>query len=929
MTNHWIDIKNADCILIIGSNAAENHPISFKWVLAAKERDPNVKIFHIDPRFSRTSSKADTYIRIRSGTDIAFIGGMIYHILNDMRVNPTKYNLEYVQNYTNAAYVINSGIKLPGDSGQNGLFSGWNTSDKAYGTGTWEYELATTYPDPTDPIGWKRKGIPNYQQQLLSPNWEDWVNRTATEDAAWAELDDRCVLKLLWRNYKRYTKDTVSRITGIPVQKLDEVYSEYARTGAKEKAGTIMYAMGATQHTYGTQNIRGYAILQLLLGNIGIAGGGINALRGTSNVQGSTDFALLYQYLPGYLGVPDDRLGDQTLGEAARTKEGGFSGFLGRITPKDTAPPQAESLTGTDPVNWRQHFPKYVVSLLKTWWPNIDPAVSYAYLPKGKKGANYSHLPLIEAIGREEIEGLWVWGQNPAAGGPDSKGARAALGKLKWMMASDIWFNETHTFWQPKDPNDPESECKGIPGVKTKDIQTEIFLLPAAASFEKEGSITNSGRWAQWRYKAVEPPEMAMSDLDMMSRLFKRIQELYADPTDTATHLSEPITQMDWPYGDEASPDFVAREINGYALVGGTIPRSSGGFYDQGELIEWFGDLQPDSRTSSGNWLFCGQYNKATAADQANYAELITVVNGFPSINKARKRNNVDNSIDQKTGLYANWSWCWPRNRRIIYNRASVDLNGNPWDPDHPVLKWDSTANSGKGAWQTGSDIEDGGGKPINVATGTGTDAKRLPFIMNSEGVGKLWGYGLKDGPIPEVYEPWESPLATNPLSGVPKGELGFNDPAAYIGKLEFDGTDWNQRGTVEEFPYVATTYRCTEHWQTGIMTRNLPWLAELMPEMYVELGEDLAGKLEIASGDKVKVSSKRGEIEALAIVTKRFQAITVGDGQVIHHVGIPWHWGYAGRVTGDSGNILTPHVGDANTSIPEYKTFLCKVEKA
>jgi formate dehydrogenase major subunit len=415
-----------------------------------------------------------------------------------------------------------------------------------------------------------------------------------------------------------------------------------------------------------------------------------------------------------------------------------------------------------------------------------------------------------------------------------------------------------------------------------------------------------------------------MPDLDMMSRLFKRIQELYeADPT---APNREAITLLDWPYGDEVDPDFVAREINGYALVGGTIPKTSGGFYGQGELIEWFGDLQPDGRTSSGNWLFCGQYNTAKPTDKDKYPDLITVVNGFQSINKARKRDNVDTSLvgatGETAGLYSNWSWCWPYNRRIIYNRAAVDLNGEPWDAEHPVLRWN-------GATWVG-DIVDGGGKPINLATAVGTDTKNLPFIMNTEGVGKLWGYGLKDGPIPEVYEPWESPLAANPLSGVPKGQLGFNDSAAYIGTLEFDSKNWNQRGTVEEFPYVATTYRCTEHWQTGIMTRNLPWLAELMPEMYVELGEDLADSLEpkIKSGDRVNVSSARGTIEALAVVTKRFQAITV-EGKTIHQVGIPWHWGYAGRVTGDSGNVLTPHVGDANTSIPEYKTFLCKVEKA
>jgi len=891
MTNHWIDIRNADCVLIIGSNAAENHPISFKYVLEAQDR--GAKVIHVDPRYSRTSSKADTYIRIRSGTDIAFMGGMIYHILEDMRLHQENYNLEYVQQYTNAAYIVNDQVQLPGDAGRNGLFNGWN--GKSYDKDSWVY---------TDWVYGSSASKATADPKLLSPGWADWTSRTADEQTAWGELNNNCVLKLLWRNYKRYDEATVSKITGIPADKLAAVYKEYAKTGAKGKAGTILYAMGATQHTYGTQNIRTYSIIQLLLGNMGVAGGGINALRGTSNVQGSTDFALLEQYLPGYLKIPTDADTDKALGTAT-TKDT----YLFRTTPGAINPPTSANFGGTAPVNWWGNTPKYVHSLLKTWWPKQpDLEIAYSYLPKKKASlVNYTHMGLIQAIGEEKIEGLWIWGQNPAAGGPDSLGARDALKKLKWMVASDIWFNETHTFWKR-------------PDVDPATIQTEIFLLPAAASFEKEGSITNSGRWAQWRYKAVEPPEMAMSDLDMMSRLFKRIQELYE--ADLAAPNREAITLLDWPYGDEVDPDFVAREINGYALVDFDIINATTlavtRHYTKGEMIDWFNDLQTGGKTSSGNWLFCGQYNTASAADQQNYPYAIMPVNGIPSINKAKKRGTVDTSLNQ-VGLYPNWSWCWPRNRRIIYNRAAVDLNGNPWDPEHPVLRWTGTA------WEVGSDIEDGGGKAINAA---GSE-KRLPFIMNAEGVGKLWGYlntygGLKDGPIPEVYEPWESPISNLMTTQQ-------NDPAAYIGKLIVDGMDWNQRGTVEEFPYVATTYRCTEHWQTGIMTRNLPWLAELMPEMYVELGEDLADSLEprIKSGDRVKVSSKRGSIEALAIVTKRFQAITVGDGQVIHQVGIPWHWGYAGRVTGDSGNILTPHVGDANTSIPEYKTFLCKVEKA
>ncbi len=873
MTNHWIDIRNADCVLIIGSNAAENHPICMKYVLQAQAK--GAKVIHVDPRYSRTSARADMFIRIRTGTDIAFMGGMIYWILEDMRKNPGNYNLQYVQQYTNAAYIINSGIKLPGDEGQNGLFSVWDSTNSKYDTATWKYA------DPANATG---------ESKLLTDNWSGWTSRAADEETAWGELNNNCVLKLLWRNYRRYDKATVSKITGIPQEKLEAVYAEYAKTGATGQAGTIMYAMGATQHTYAVQNIRAYSIVQLLLGNMGVAGGGVNALRGTSNVQGSTDQALLEHILPGYLKMTTDVDAHQTL-----------AGYISNITPAATNPPG--DLAGDNPVNWWKNTPKYVHSLLKAWWPDVALADSYNYLPKKRAtGVNYTHMGLIEAIGKggpDGVEGLWIWGQNPAAGGPTSLGARDALKKLKWMVASDIWFNETHTFWKR-------------PDVDPSTIDTEVFLLPAAGSFEKEGSVSNSGRWVQWRYKAVEPPGEAIPDLDMMIQLFKRIRKLYDDEVKAGktSVIPEPILNLSWDYSDEEEADVIAREMNGHALTA-DVPKSGapGTFYEVGELIDWFNDLQPDGKTSSGNWLHCGQYTKASAADQQDYAELITVVNGIPSINKAKKRNVVDSSPSQ-VGLYPNWSWCWPRNRRIIYNRAAVDLNGNPWDAEHPVLAWNGTAWVG--------DVVDGGGNPINLAA---AGSQNLPFIMNSEGVGKLWGYSLKDGPIPEVYEPWESPIS-NLMTAQQ------NDPAAYIGKLLVDGTDWNERGTVGDFPIIATTYRCTEHWQTGIMTRNLPWLAELMPKMYVELGADLADKLGIVSGDTVKVRSKRGEIHALAIVTKRFQAITV-DGKEMHQVGIPWHWGYAGRVKGDSGNILTPSVGDANTCIPESKSFLCKVEKA
>ena len=804
MTNHWIDIRNADCIMIIGSNAAENHPISFKWVTRAMER--GAKLIHVDPRFTRTSSKADIYAPLRSGTDIAFIGGMINYILNDMEQNPENYNMEYTKQYTNAAFVVNAGFTF-----KDGLF-GEVTDGKytAMAKETWKY--ADTETPATDPT-------------LKDPD---------------------CVFQLLKKHYSRYDVDTVCNITGTPKDVYIDVCRTFCATGQKGKAGTIMYAMGTTQHTYGTQNVRSYAILQLLLGNMGVAGGGINALRGTSNVQGSTDMCLLSHILPGYLAVPQEVDAD-------------LETYLKRVCPSTITP---QGLTGDKSANWWSNYKKYMVSLLKAWYGGAatgDNDFCFNYLPKCDPSVNYTHIGMFEAMGQDKIRGLWVWGQNPASGGPNSNGEREALGNLDWLVVADIWMNETSEFWKR-------------PGVNSPDIKTEVFVLPAACSYEKEGSISNSGRWVQWRYKAVEPLGEGMPDLEIMNLIMLKLKELYQ--ADSSAPQAEAITSLDWNYGVHITADAVAREINGYDL---TI----------GKLAESFGKLKDDGTTSSGNWLYCNMYTEADG-------------------NKAKRRNTVDLHPNQ-IGLHSDWAWCWPLNRRIIYNRASVDLDGVPWDKEHPVILNYNPVTK----WQ--GDVPDGGWPPISQAK---EGEKYLPFIMKPEGVARLWGYDRIDGPVPEVYEPWESPLDKNLMSDT------RNNPCAFIGKYR------NECSPSDQFPYVGTTYRCTEHWQTGIMTRSLPWLVELMPEMYVEMDEELAVEKGIKSGDSVIVSNARGEIKAIAVATQRFQSLKVG-GKTIHHIGILNHWGYSGMAKGDSGNILTPHVGDANTTIPEYKTFLCDVRSA
>jgi formate dehydrogenase major subunit len=815
MTNHWNDIANSDCIMAIGSNPAENHPAAFGHITIAKER--GAKLISVDPRFTRTSAKADSYAPIRSGTDVAFIGGMIKYVLDDIEANRSNYNITYITEYTNAGYIVNAGFKGPAEL--EGLFSGYagslNETDatkRKYDKATWQYQV-------------DENNVPKKDKTLTDPN---------------------CVFQLLKKQYARYTPDKINAICGTPQQAFLEVCRTYAATGQVGEAGVIIYAMGTTQHTNGAENIRAYSILQLLLANIGVAGGGIDAARGESNVQGSTDFGLLFDSIPGYLGMFTDA--DTSLQK-----------YLERVTPKNNDPLSA---------NWLQNYPKYITSLLKAWYGDAaskDNDFGFNYLPKLETGKNYSWISLFETMATGKIKGLMAWGQNPAVGGPNSNLERKALESLEWLVASDLWMTETMEFWK-------------APGVDSTKINTEVFVLPALGSFEKEGSVTNSSRWMQWRYKAADGPGEAEDDLWMINRIMLELKELYAKE---GGPNADAIINMVWNYGDPPDVHKVAKEVNGYDVT-------------TGKRIDGFANLKDDGTTACGEWVYCGSYVEPDKEPTAP----------VPG-NRASRRDLTPDVFN--IGLYPKWAWSWPVNRRIIYNRASVDLNGEPWDKEHPVIKWNPT-KGGTGGWD--GDIVDGNYPPLAVDPAKA----RLPFIMTFEGVARLFGQGMTDGPMPEFYEPWETPV-TNQMSEQQ------NNPVFKIWRP-------TEKGTADRFPIVASTYRVVEHWQAGQMTRNLPWVVEMMPEPFVEMSEELAAEKGIKNGEKVIVESARGQVKVVAIVTKRFKPFQM-NGRKVHQVGLIWHFGYVGLATGDSANLLTPHVGDANTMIPEYKAFLVNVRKA
>ena len=804
MTNHWIDIANSNCILIMGSNAAENHPISFKWVNKAMEK--GATLINVDPRFTRTSSKADIYAALRSGTDIAFLGGMIKYIIENK-----KYFQEYVANYTNASFILADGFDF-----KDGLFSGYDAKNRKYDKSTWAFVMDD-------------QGIPQKDLTLENP---------------------RCVFQMLKNHFSRYDQDKVSAVTGTPKEDLVKIYETYAATGQKGQAGTIMYAMGWTQHTVGVQNIRAMSIIQLLLGNMGMAGGGVNALRGESNVQGSTDHCLLFHIWPGYLKTPTGSCAD-------------LAAYNKKNTPTTKDPLSA---------NWWSNYPKYSVSFLKSMFGTKavkENDFGYSWLPKLDDGKTYSWLDIFDEMYKGNIKGFFAWGQNPACSGSNAGKNREAMAKLDWLVNVNLFHNETASFWHG-------------PGLDPKNIKTEVFLLPCASSVEKEGSITNSGRWSQWRYKAQDPPGQAKPDGDIMVELMDEIRDLYQQ----GGAFTEPVLNLKWDYTTEGRFDShkVAKEINGYFLTDITIKDKE---YKAGTLVPSFAFLQDDGSTSSANWLYCNSYTEKG--------------------NMAARRGAKDPS---NIGLFPEWSWCWPVNRRIIYNRASVDLMGNPWNPDRPVIKWVD------GKWV--GDVPDGGWPPMKNPDGSWNEKSKYPFIMKPSGFAHVFGPGRADGPFPEHYEPLECPVEKNFFSGQ------RINPVAPI-----YGTEKDMFATCDpKYPFVGTTYRVTEHWQTGVLSRWLPWLLEAEPQLFVELSQELAKQRGIGNGDRVIVSSARGQVEAVAMVTRRFRPFLI-QGAEIHQVGLPWCFGWRHPADGgDSANLLTPGTGDPNTRIPETKAFMVNVAR-
>lgn len=841
MTNGWIDIKNSDMMLVMGGNPAENHPCGFKWVVEAK-RQRNAKLIVVDPRFTRTASNADLFLQIRAGSDIAFLGGVINYALENNCLAK-----DYVVNYTNAAFIIKEGFKLPED----GLYSGFDASTQVYDKSTWNYEEGGNLTGKSAGSGGGAQPAEN-APAALPPN--------VAYDLSLEH--PRCVFQLLKRQYSRYTPEMVERITGIPKDqflKAADLFTSIRKGGDMKKAGTVIYAVGWTQHTFGTQIIRAAAMLQLLLGNIGRAGGGVNALRGHSNIQGATDLAGVFDLLPGYLKVPVPT--DQD-----------FETYVNRITPKPSKPSEWESF------NYWSNTPKFAVSLLKALYGNAarkENDWAFNYLPKIDR--RYSWVDIWEDMYNGHVKGIFAFGMNGVMIGPDSRKNIDALKKADWLVVCEIYPDETSEFWR----------APGITAEEMKQINTTVYRLPGAGFAEKDGNMVNSARWLQWKHVAVPPPGDARVDQAILAQIFLKVRELYQKE---GGKFPDPILHASWDYTEPYNPSLteVAREINGRALAD-VVDEPTKTTIKAGQQLPGFAFLRDDGSTASGNWLFCGSWTEAGAMTQ--------------------RRGTEDPS---GLGIYPNWAWSWPMNRRVMYNRASCDVSGKPWDPDRSQIWWNAAAKK----W-VGNDVPDF--KPDS-------DPKDHmgPFIMNPEGVGRIFvplGF-VVDGPFPEHYEPVESPIL-NPLH--PK-----HSSSPVVKKFT---TPRDKFGTpAEGYNIVCTTFRLTEHYH--YWTKNNPMNVELVPEPFVEIPAELANQMGLHGGEKVKVSSARGSYIAKAMVTRRIRPMMI-DGKKVYQIGIPIHWGYRGisedegRTAKTPANLLTPTVVDANAFTPEFKGFLVKLERA
>jgi formate dehydrogenase major subunit len=825
---------------------AEAHPVGFQWVMEAKAR--GAKIIHVDPRFTRTSALADTYVPLRVGSDIVFLGAIINYVLE----NELDFR-EYVVAYTNAATIISDEYRDPDDL--DGLFSGFDPETRTYEPKSWQYADQEQSGSERQDMHAQRETASAMQHETHGISVKGQPPRDETLQ------DPHCVYQILKRHFSRYTPEMVETVCGVSREAFREVCEAWTTNSGRDRTTALVYSVGWTQHSVGVQYIRTGAILQLLLGNMGRPGGGIMALRGHASIQGSTDIPTLFNLLPGYLPMPHAVQHPTLQHWVDSVRQPGAKGF------------------------W-SNAGAYAVSMLKAYWGEAATAENdycYDYIPRltGDHGTYRTVLDMIDG----KVKGYFLIGQNPAVGSAHGRAQRLGLANLDWLVVRDLFEIESATFWK----NSPEVETGEI---VPEECRTEVFLIPAASHVEKEGTFTQTQRMLQWREKALDPVGDCRSELWFFYHLGRMLRERLAD---SPRERDRPLLDLAWDYvppedqhGEwgEPSAEKVLMEINGYEIATGR-PLSS------------FVEMKDDGSTVGGCWIYTGVFKDG--------------------VNQAARRKPGS----EQSWVAPEWGWAWPANRRILYNRASADPDGRPWSERKAYVWWDEVA----GEW-TGHDVPDfektkpPSYRPPEGADGVAGIAGNDPFIMQGDGKGALFvPQGLIDGPLPTHYEPVESPFR-NPVYAQQSNPT----------RKQYDRADNplnpsppEGKARVDVFPYIFTTSRLTEHHTAGAMSRYLQYLAELQPEMFVEVSPELAEERGLEHMGWCHVVTARSAVEGRVMVTDRLTPLRI-ENRVVHQVWLPYHWGAGGMVSGDSANDLFGITLDPNVLIQESKVGTCDV---
>ncbi len=960
MTNHFNDMQWANVIIHQGGNPASAHPVAYKWLGKAKGR--GAKVIVLDPRYCRSATQADIYGRVRVGTDTAVFLGITKYAIDNSR-----HDEMFLKTNTNSPFILDT-TKYPYSFV---MVESTSSSDFNGNENLWRGLKVPSV---------KKKGVATPQP---------WCEVKPEErELDWSSNDGKkTTFNVLYQDVlSNYTSEEVSRITGLSVEKFLEIAETFTKLSAEgrnlspPRGGTVTYAMGLTQHTNGVQLLRGLTVMQLVLGNMGKRGGGINAIRGQNNVQGATDMLVLCHNLPGYVPVPTSEteireeqlwknlsmpsdvaekcavIRDTTIPKdyaleresllikdsileggsliSSGSSGGGLEEFAG-TTLSSNLVLTSDGTLGEDSMIKAGSLIKKGSQLSNPWYMNTLTRRTYALwalfqrvwgifvgtFPLGDpyKGAVISDLPfnvghftidMQRAFGHGKMKVQFIMGENSVVtdGGASDTYEELSNGPGK-LIVGDIW-RETET------------------------AHLADIVLPIATVYERDGSVSNSGRWIQWRWKVSDPPGDAKPDLWVFINLYKALRERKALKLPSERFIEDHTEAIDQETDMTLGQQMSLENIEGKELWGPRpCPDKNWYWYADPDRENGKAAEQVYAEIDDAVYLYKGQYRNQHLADPEAKAWAIRALDKGMGENLSKRRiTSLRSGLDEEWSMYKNWSWCWPVNIRVLYNREDLgesDSLKSVWTPGNKYYYY----SSGSSFWvwkdRTGlariwsQDLGNSAGNLVdNYDKKWGSESKPPTPGETFRGKRLKGPEGKPIIGIPEHFEPMESP---DPALSVDYPCYGW----LYVGKTEYEGNDklwkWGRVGTSDKYNVILGTFRLTEHFHSW--TRNLPYLNEAQPEVFIEMCKEHAEEYGIKSGEYVAVESQRGRILVKARVTERVGKLHI-NGKDYYEVAMPFHFGFKGLAKGSITNFVTIGAVDSHSKIPETKACLCKVEK-